>query len=93
VAIRRIELSFDCDYDHPMENVLIRQTDAVQPYCATGVIICAGGKEIAALENNHQARATLLLDEKVQTNELTLIVKNENQYAPAALFEVRCYAY
>lgn len=93
VAIRRIELSFDCDYDHPMENVLIRQTDAVQPYCATAVIICAGGKEIAALENNHQARATLLLGEKVQTNELTLIVKNENQYAPAALFEVRCYAY
>lgn len=91
VTIKRIEVSFDCDYDHPMENVLIHQPDAIQPFCATDVIVCHEGKEIAALRNNHQARGTIILQNPLTTNKLKLIVKNDNANAPVSLFEVRCY--
>lgn len=91
VSVKRIELSFDCDYDHPMENVLMRQPDAVQPFCATGVIVCHDGVEIGALKNNHQARGTIILPQALVTSALKLIVKNTNTASPVSLFEVRCY--
>ncbi|MDF3076475.1 MAG: hypothetical protein K0S09_364 [Sphingobacteriaceae bacterium] len=92
VSIKRIEFSFDCDYDHPMENVLMRQPDAVQPFCATEVVVCQKGKEIAALRNNHQAKGIIRIDESLVTDSLTLIVKNSNPNSPSSLFEVRCYS-
>jgi hypothetical protein len=92
VHIKRIELSFDCDYDHPMENVLMRQPDAVQPFCATEVVVCHNGREIGAIRNNHQAKGTIILKEGITTKQLRLIVKNTNQDSPVSLFEVRCYS-
>jgi len=91
VEVSKIVLSFDCDYDHPMENVLMRQPDAVQPFCATDVLVYHDGKEIAALQDNHEAIRTIVLDEAVQTNELKFVVKNANPLSPVSLFEIRCY--
>lgn len=91
VTVKRIELSFDCDYDHPMENVLMRQPDAVQPFCATEVVVCHNGHEIGAIRNNHQAKGTIILKDSIITKQLRLIVKNANENSPVALFEVRCY--
>jgi hypothetical protein len=91
VSINSIVLNFDCDYDHPMENVLIRQPDAVQPFCATEVVVFHQNKEIASIYNNHQAQQTIKLAETVITNELRFVIKNENSYAPVSLFEIRCY--
>lgn len=92
VIINKIVLSFDCDYDNPMENVLMRQPNAIQPFCATEVIVCDGGKEIAALRNNHQAQGIIRFDQPYSTKQLVLIVKNANPDAPSSLFEVRCYS-
>jgi Succinate dehydrogenase/fumarate reductase, flavoprotein subunit len=93
VTIKRIELSFDVDYDHPMENVLIRQPDAVQPYCANAVTVFAEGKEpMATITGNYQARRTIRLDKPVKTSALKLIVENDNLNAPVSLFEIRCYS-
>lgn len=91
VTIKRIELSFDCDYDHPMENVLIRQPDAIQPFCATEVTAYCNGMPIGEIKNNHQVRGTIILREGAVTKELQLIVKNENINSPVSLFEIRCY--
>ncbi len=91
VSVSQIVLSFDCDYDHPMENVLMRQPDAVQPFCATDVIVYHDGQEIARLSDNHQAQQTIMLDQPVRTNQLKFVVENSNAQSPVSLFEIRCY--
>mgnify|MGYP001485636616 CR=1 FL=1 len=92
VTINRVELSFDCDYDHPMENVLMRQPDAVQPFCATDVVVYdSDDREIGRIEDNHQARRTIVLAQPVTTSHLKLKLENSNDKAPVSLFEVRCY--
>lgn len=91
VVVRQIELAFDCDYDNPMENVLLRQSDAVQPFCATEVIVRKNDHEVIALRNNHQARASLVIEKGIVTRELTFVVRNPNKYSPSSLFEIRCY--
>ncbi len=91
-AISRVILSFDCDYDHPMENVLMRQPDAVQPFCATSVIVYdSDDRELARIENNHQAHRTISFAQAVMTQHLKLKLENINDKAPVSLFEVRCY--
>jgi hypothetical protein len=92
VTINRLELSFDVDYDHPMENVLIHQHDAVQPFCATEVtVLNCDDQPIAAITANHQARQIIHLDKPAVVSALKLLVKNNNPDAPVSLFEVRCY--
>lgn len=91
VTVSRLELSFDCDYDHPMENVLLRQPDAVQPFCATEVAVFQEEQLVGWLKDNHQARATIVLNKPVTTKQLKLVVRNANPDAPVSLFEVRCY--
>lgn len=91
VLISQIVLSFDCDYDHPMENVLMRQPDAVQPFCATDILVYHDGKEIAAIHDNHEAQRTIILDQPVHTDQLKIVVKNSFESSPVSLFEVRCY--
>ncbi|TCC88571.1 FAD-dependent oxidoreductase [Pedobacter frigiditerrae] len=90
-SISRIDFSFDCDYDHPMENVLMRQPYAVQPYCASDIEIYSGDQFVGEIRNNHQAMATVCLGEPVVTDELKFVVKNENKQSPVSLFEIRCY--
>ncbi|RZJ87933.1 MAG: FAD-dependent oxidoreductase, partial [Chryseobacterium sp.] len=92
VSIKKIVISFDCDYDHPMENVLLRQSDAVQPFCATAVIISYRGEQVASIADNHQAMQTIVFDEAIEVDELTFKVFNDNLNSPVSLFEIRCYA-
>lgn len=92
VMIRKVVICFDCDYDNPMENVLLRQPDSVQPFCATDVYVCASGRQIGVIRDNHEAQRTIILEEAVSTRELKLVVENNSGSAPVALFEVRCYS-
>jgi hypothetical protein len=46
---------------------------------------------VGLLKDNHQARATIVLDKPVTTKQLKLVVRNANPDAPVSLFEVRCY--
>jgi hypothetical protein len=38
-TIARIELSFDTDFDHPMESVLMGHPERVMPFCVREVIV------------------------------------------------------
>lgn len=92
VVIKKIELSFDCDYDHPMENVLMHQHDRVQPFCATAITVYnCNNQEVATIDNNHQAQRTIIFEQPVTTQQLKLKVQNANDKAPVSLFEIRCY--
>jgi hypothetical protein len=90
--ISEIILSTDCDYDHPMENVLMRHAEAVQPSCVTEISVKSNHEEVAKVSNNHQAQIQIKLADPIRTKELKLVLKNANPNAPVSLFEIRCYA-
>jgi hypothetical protein len=90
-TIREIVISFDTDFDHPMESVLMGHPERVMPGCVTEFELCAGAKgRVAHVAENHQTRWVLKLDKPLETNELSLVIL---AYGPAlpAIFELRCY--
>ena len=91
VALRTIEISFDTDFDHPMESVLMGHPETVMPACVTAFTVCADAGEIAHVANNHQTRWQLALDAPCVTQSLHLELRAWGPAMPA-VFEVRCYA-
>jgi hypothetical protein len=91
-TIARIELGFDCDFDHPLESVLMGHPERCLPFCVRHYRICDGqGHVLAEVNDNHQTRNTIHLPAPVTTRELTLACLASHGPSPAALFEVRCY--
>jgi hypothetical protein len=92
-TIRRIDLAFDTDFDHPMESVLMGHPENVMPFCAKRYRILDGdGRVIAACEDNHQTLRHINLDAPVSTARLHIELLETHGDAPAALLAVRCYA-
>ncbi|TLU99318.1 FAD-dependent oxidoreductase [Dyadobacter luticola] len=92
VTISKLELVFDTDSDHPMENVIYVHPETVMPFCASeiGVYNC-NDELVGSISDNHQTRRTIVFDKPVTTQHLKIRVKNTHANVPAALFEVRCY--
>ncbi|WP_374229008.1 FAD-dependent oxidoreductase [Ktedonobacter sp. SOSP1-52] len=91
-CIRRIELAFDTDFDHPMESVLMGHPERVMPFCVKHYRLCAGEQLIAENTDNHQTRNTITLKEPITTDCLSIHLLKQHGEVPAALFEIRCYA-
>lgn len=90
-TIRRIELSFDTDFDHPMESVLMGHPERDMPFCARDYrILGAAGQVLFEVAGNHQTRNSIILASPATTGELHVEILATHG-APAALFEVRCY--
>jgi len=89
--IREIVLSFDADFDHPMESVLMGHPESDMPFCVKRYrILDADGKTVYEVAQNHQTRNVVRFPQPVTTTALHLEVL-ETHGAPAAVFEVRCY--
>lgn len=89
--IESIEITFDTDFDHPMESVLMGHPERVMPGCVTGFALrTAEGRTIASVTENHQTRWRTKLNEPVTTTALELLILDHGP-APPAIFEVRCY--
>jgi hypothetical protein len=90
--IGRIELTFDTDYDHPIESVLMGHPENVMPLCVRKYrLLDDAGRVLATCAENHQTRNTIRLQKAVTTRSLTLELERPSDSVPAALFEVRCY--
>ena len=90
--VRRVELVFDTDHDHPMESVLMGHPETVMPFCVSKYrILDDHGRMLVAVEGNHQSRRVHLLDETVTTRRLVLELQHPSALVPAALFAVRAY--
>lgn len=93
VAISRIELIFDTDFDHPMENVLIHHPDTVMPFCVRDYTLTdETGNVVYEKTGNYQSRNVIVLPEAVLTGKLVLQLKHPSVNVPAAVFAVRCYS-
>jgi hypothetical protein len=92
VRIRRIVLSFDTDFDHPMESVLMGHPERVMPFCIRHYRLTGeNGHTLYVCRDNYRTRNNIVLEEPVLTRELHLQVEHPSAAIPAALFEIRCY--
>ncbi len=91
-SISRIELTFDTDYDHPMESVLMGHPEDVMPMCVRKYrILDDTGQVLAACVENHRTRNTVRLQSAARTRFLAIQLEHPSDSVPAAVFEVRCY--
>lgn len=91
-TIREIELVFDTDFDHPMENVIYHHPERAMPFCVHAFVICNDRNEaIIRVDDNHHSLQRIVLPEAVITSRLTIHLKGTHGNTPPGLFAVRCY--
>ncbi|WP_031526745.1 FAD-dependent oxidoreductase [Dyadobacter crusticola] len=92
VKINRVELVFDTDFDHPMENVIYVHPENIMPFCVSEIEITDDhGNVIGHIANNHQTRRSIQLGKPANTKSIKVRMQSSYENVPAALFEVRCY--
>ncbi len=92
VAIKKVELFFDTDYDHPLESVLLANPETTMAFCADQVQVLNDKEEaIARITGNYLSRRIIEFEEPVTTKRLKLVLSNSNKEALVSLFEIRCY--
>ena len=90
-TIRRIIISFDSDYDHPMESVQMGHPESVVPFCVKHFRVLDTQQNVIFAEDDfHQSRIDIQLDEPVDTDSLKVEIL-ETRGTPAALFNIRCF--
>jgi hypothetical protein len=90
--LKRVELFFDTDYDHPAETVLMHHPENVMPFCVQHYkLLDDQGNVVFEKKDNHQTRNSIDFDQPITTSQLTLQLQHPSATTPAALFEVRCY--
>jgi hypothetical protein len=92
-TIHQIELTFDADYDHPMETVLMTHPESVMPFCVRNYrLLDDKGQVVYEKKDNHQTRNTIKLLQPVTTSKLLFQAEAPGEHVPASLFEIRCYS-
>jgi hypothetical protein len=91
-SIQTIHLSFDTDFDHPMESVLMHHPEHVMPFCIRNYAIYDGqGKLVKKVSGNYQTRNIITLKEPLVTDTLVIACEHPAANVAAAIFEIRCY--
>ena len=90
-TVSEIQLTFDTDFDHPMESVLMTHPERVMPGCITAFrIVTDKGDSLAEVTEHHQTQWRTRLSQPVVTTGFTIHVLARGPAAPA-IFEIRCY--
>ncbi len=90
-TIRRVELVFDTDWDHPMESVLLGHSEREIPFCVRAFrILDAEGRVLSECDNNHQTLCIIDLSEPAVTDAIHIECLATWGGAPPAVFRVSC---
>ncbi|MGO4213734.1 hypothetical protein AB4043_23310, partial [Terriglobus sp. YAF25] len=91
VEVRKVSITFDTDFDHPMESVLMTHPERIMPGCIRAFrVSTAEGVRLAEVTENHQTQWTLDLPAPVTTSGLRIDVLEHGE-APPAIFNVSCF--
>ncbi|MCF6405023.1 FAD-dependent oxidoreductase [Chitinophaga filiformis] len=91
-TIREIELVFDTDFDHPMENVIYHHPERAMPFCVDTFVVCNDKKEpVIKVTDNHQSLQRIVLKAPLETDSLTVHLKSTHGGTPPGMFAIRCY--
>jgi hypothetical protein len=89
-SIREVMLTFDTDFDHPMESVLLSHPERVMPGCITSFsVVDDEGWTLAHVMENHQTQWRMRFERPITTRSITINVLAQGE-APSALFRVSC---
>jgi hypothetical protein len=89
--ISRVELSFDTDFDHPMESVLMGHPENVMPFCVQDFEVFSDDNTLVhTCVGNHQTRHLARFSKSVVTRTLRFRFKRSHENIPVAVFEIRC---
>lgn len=89
-TLRTITITFDTDFDHPMESVLLNHPERVMPGCIRAFrILTHEGGVLAEVDENHQTRYTLRLPSPIQTSVITIEILKPGE-SPSPIFQVEC---
>jgi hypothetical protein len=92
-TLKRIELAFDTDFDHPLESVFRDHSENTIPFCVRHYrVLAADGTVLHECKENHQTRNTIELGKQVTTDRLIVELLATHGGTPPSLFELRCYA-
>jgi hypothetical protein len=92
VTISKVELVFDTDYDHPMENVIYVHPETVMPFCVQNVVITNCNDEVVGtINDNHLSKRKIVFDSPITTQHLKIRLSGNKPNVPLSLMEVRCY--
>ena len=91
--IKTIRLSFDTDFDHPMESVLMHHPENIMPFCVRNYRMYDDkGNMVAEKTGNYQTRNHIVLNETLVTSRLTIEAEHPSALTPAAIFDIRCFS-
>jgi hypothetical protein len=91
VALGRVRIEFDPDWDHPMESVLMTHPEEVVPFMVKDFdLVDDGGKIVHSVRDHHGASHEWRPETPLLTKRLTLRVLATHG-APAAVFRVRVF--
>lgn len=92
VSIGKLSLYFDTDYDHPMETVQMTHPENRMPFCVEKYKVYDGQNRLVYEQtDNHQSINELIFPEKLNTDELRIVLEHPSAFIPASLFAVKCY--
>lgn len=92
-TICRCRVSFDTDYDHPMESVLMEHPERVMPFCVEQArLLDEAGAVLAELSDNHQSHWDVRFERPVTTRRLRLELRHPRSGCPAAVFRIRVFS-
>ncbi len=92
VFLRRVELTFDSDFDHAMESVQWGHPERAMPFCVKHYRLRDDqGRIVHEEPANHQTRNVIRFSEPVSTASLTVECVESHGDVPAAIFSIRCF--
>ena len=82
-------LSFDTDFDHPMESSIWGHPERLIPFVVNDYEIVNDQKEVVhRKEQNHQTRNEITFDPPLKTTEVTVKFYKPSDHVPVALFGI-----
>lgn len=92
VSIGKLSLFFDTDYDHPMETVQMTHPENRMPFCVEKYKVYDGQNRLVYEQtDNHQSINEVVFPEKLNTDEIRIVMEHPSAFIPASLFAVKCY--
>lgn len=92
MRLSAVELSFDNDFDHALESVLMGHPERELPFCIRSFRLkdeC--GKVLREERENYQARRVIHFATPITTRKVRLEADHPSSNVPAAVMRIRCY--
>lgn len=91
VPLRRLAITFDTDFDHPMESVLMTHPERTMPGCVQAFRVSTlEGETLAEVSGHHQTLWQLSFPSAVQTSGIRLEILEWGE-APPAIYNISCF--